>query len=224
MTVSSEPEASFKILAPSVSSPDPLAIARVQRVRKVALLTALVAIIGLAAVTGRTFWSDAAIEGFRAAGLVLIGVAIMGRAWCSLYIGGRKTAEIVDRGPYSVSRNPLYLFSFVGALGMGLQTGSLALAGLFVAIAVGVFFATVKREEAWLGAAFGETYDAYRARTPRFWPRFSGWRDVETLEIRPDRFLMTLADGSALLLAVPIFAALGWLHAMGWVDAVFRLP
>lgn len=224
MTASSEPEASFKILAPSVSAPDLSAIARVQRVRKVALFAALVAIIGLAAVTGRTFWSDAAIECFGAAGLVLIGVAIMGRAWCSLYIGGRKTAEIVDRGPYSVSRNPLYVFSFAGAMGMGLQTGSLTLAGLFVGIAVGVFFATVKREEAWLGAAFGETYAAYQARTPRFWPRFSGWRDVEMLEIRPDRFLMTLADGSALLLAVPIFAALGWLHTMGWVDAVFRLP
>jgi len=35
---------------------------------------------------------------------------------------------------------------------------------------------------------------------------------------------MTLADGSALLLAVPIFAALAWLQSMGWVNAVVRLP
>lgn len=223
MTVFLRPEAPVTAVNPGVPAPDPLAIARVQRIRKVALLAALLAAIGLAAFTGPS-WSTATIDGFRTAGLVLIGVAIIGRAWCSLYIGGRKTAEIVDRGPYSVSRNPLYLFSFAGAFGMGLQTGSLALAGLFVAIAIGVFFATVKREEAWLGAAFGETYAAYRARTPRFWPRFSSWRDVETLEIRPDRFLMTLADGSAFLLAVPIFAALAWLQAMGWVNAVVRLP
>jgi len=223
MTVSLRPEAPVTIVSPGVPAPDTLAIARVQRIRKVALLAALLAVIGLAAVTAPS-WSTATIGGFRTAGLVFIGVAIVGRAWCSLYIGGRKTAEIVDRGPYSVSRNPLYLFSFAGALGMGLQTGSLTLAGLFVTIAVAVFFATVKREEAWLGAAFGDTYAAYMAQTPRFWPRFSGWRDVETLEIRPDRFLMTLADGSAFLLAVPIFAALAGLQAMGWVNAVVRLP
>ena len=55
-------------------------------------------------------------------------VCIVGRAWCSLYIGGRKKAEIVDRGPYSISRNPLYVFSFMGAFGVGAQTGSVTLA------------------------------------------------------------------------------------------------
>lgn len=204
--------------------PDTKSLRTVQLIRKGVLLVAILAVVALAVFSATTQWPDAVRDGFRIVGLVLIGMAIVGRAWCSLYIGGRKTAEVVDRGPYSVTRNPLYVFSFVGALGMGLQTGSLVLTGLFVSAAIGVFYATVKREEAWLGAAFGETYAAYRRRTPRFWPRFSAWRDVDTLEIRPDRFLMTLADGSALLLAVPLFAAVAWLQSTGWVNAVISLP
>ncbi len=206
------------------AAPDAAVLRRVQLIRKAVLLAAILGVVALSVLTDRSVWPETIVQGFRIAGLVLIGISIIGRGWCSLYIGGRKTAEIVDRGPYSVSRNPLYLFSFVGALGMGLQTGSVVIAGLFVAIAIGVFYATVKREEAWLGTAFGEAYAAYRRRTPRFWPRFSVWQDVETLEIRPDRFLMTLADGSALLLAVPLFTAVSWLQSTGWVNAVVSLP
>jgi len=200
------------------------ALRTLQRVRKAVLLGAILAVVVLAVFTQGRLWSDDVHDAFRIAGVGLIGLAIIGRAWCSLYIGGRKAAEIVDRGPYSVSRNPLYLFSFVGALGMGLQTGSLVLTGLFVLIAVTVFHATVKREEAWLRAHFHDAYDAYCQITPRFWPRVSAWRDVETLEVRPDRFLLTLKDGAALLLAVPLFAFVAYAQSVGWVHAVIVLP
>jgi protein-S-isoprenylcysteine O-methyltransferase Ste14 len=208
----------------TVSAPDGDVLRRVQLIRKGVLLAAIIGLLALSVLSDRAYWSEATTNGFRMAGLGLIGLSIIGRAWCSLYIGGRKTAEIVDRGPYSLTRNPLYVFSFIGALGMGLETGSLVLTALFVVVAVGVFYATVKREEAWLAAAFGATYAAYRLRTPRFWPRLSAWRDVETLEIRPDRFLMTLADGSALLLAVPLFAAIGWMQSTGWMNVAVSLP
>lgn len=204
--------------------PDAQSLHTLQLIRKGVLAVAILAVVVLAVFTGERLWSDAVHAAFRAAGLMLIGIAIVGRAWCSLYIGGRKAAEIVDNGPYSVTRNPLYVFSFIAALGMGLQTGSLVLAGLFLLIAVGVFFATVKKEEAWLQARFGHIYSEYRLRTPRFWPRFSAWRDLETLQIRPDRFVMTLKDGSVFLLAVPIFALVAWLQSIGWVNAVITLP
>ena len=34
-------------------------------------------------------------------GIVAILLAILGRMWCTLYIGGRKSAEVVRNGPYS---------------------------------------------------------------------------------------------------------------------------
>lgn len=197
---------------------------RVQLIRKAVLLGGIIAVVGLAAVTRSLGGETLAHEGLEAFGLGLIAVCIVGRAWCSLYIGGRKKAEIVDRGPYSVSRNPLYVFSFMGAFGMGAQTGSVTLAGLFLLVAVAVFHATVKREEAWLRGAFGPVYDAYVARTPRFWPDFSKWRDGDTLEVRPTFFLTTLRDGLVMLLALPLFESLEHIQDSGWLTTLFQLP
>ncbi|MEG0818380.1 MAG: isoprenylcysteine carboxylmethyltransferase family protein, partial [Brevundimonas sp.] len=100
---------------------------RVQKLRKLALLGGIVAVVALAFFTRSMGGETVLHEGLEAFGLALIAVCIVGRAWCSLYIGGRKKAEIVNRGPYSISRNPLYIFSFMGAFGVGAQTGSLTL-------------------------------------------------------------------------------------------------
>jgi len=163
-------------------------------------------------------------EGIESVGFIMIVLCVVGRGWCSLYIGGRKKAEIVSGGPYSLCRNPLYFFSFVGAFGMGAQTGSVVTALLFVLIAFAVFYVTVREEEIWLTATFGEPYLAYCARTPRFWPRFSKWRDTDTIEVRPVYFLTTLRDGLAFFLAIPIFEALEHAQNVGWVHVMFSLP
>lgn len=197
---------------------------RVQKIRKWVIGLCLMAVVCLALFTGTTGGEDVLHEGLESIGLGAIVVAIVGRAWCSLYIGGRKKAEIVDIGPYSVSRNPLYLFSYVAAFGVGAQTGTLTLALLFVAIAVGVFHFTIKREEAWLLNAFGEPYAAYMRRTPRYGPNFSRWRDNPLLEVRPRFFLTTLRDGLVFLLAVPIFEGIETLQSMGSVATLLHLP
>lgn len=151
-------------------------------------------------------------EGVEAVGLACIALAIGGRAWCSLYIGGRKKVEIVDRGPYSVTRNPLYDFSFIGAFGIGAQTGSLVVASAFALGAVAVFLRTVDREEAWLRETFGSAFDAYCAITPRFLPDFRKWRDEEELVVKPVFFLRTIRDGLTLLLAIPVMEGIEWLQ------------
>lgn len=197
---------------------------RVQKIRKWAVGLSLLVAVGLALVT-TTLWGDGQFhEGVEAFGLGAMVFAIVGRAWCSLYIGGRKKAEIVDTGPYSISRNPLYLFSYVGALGVGAQTGSVVMGLLFLVIAMVVFHFTVQREEAWLLNAFGDTYAAYMRRTPRFGPDFSKWKDEETLTVRPQFFLTTIRDGLVLLLAIPIFEAIEQLQAIGVLKVLLHLP
>ena len=202
-----------------------LDIQTVQRVRKGAILVALLALIGLSIVTQSIGGVDGNWhETVEAIGLGAIVLSIVGRAWCSLYIGGRKKAEIVDRGPYSISRNPLYVFSFFGAFGMGAQTGSLTIAGLFVLAAFLVLLLTVQREEAFLSREFGAVYAAYRARVPRFGPRFSLWRDESELTIRPAFFLLTIRDGLVFLLALPIFELIDMGQAQGWLRVFAHLP
>lgn len=47
---------------------------------------------------------------------VFLLVAALGRVWTSAYISGRKNHELVVNGPYSLTRNPLYFFSFFAYL------------------------------------------------------------------------------------------------------------
>lgn len=197
---------------------------RVQKIRKVVMLIGILGVVSVALLT-RSRWGDNEFhEAVEGVGLGLIIICIVGRAWCSLYIGGRKKTEIVDRGPYSISRNPLYVFSFIGAFGVGAQTGSVSLAALFLVVTVAVFWFTVRREEAWLSEAFGVPYAAYVAGTPRFGPDFSGWRDEGPLEIAPRFFLTTLRDGLVFLLAVPLFESVERLQEIGWLAPIFHLP
>ena len=206
-----------------MSAVEGLDLQKVQKIRKGALLFGLLGTVALTLFTAS--WGGHSLhEAVEAVGLAMIVACIVGRAWCSLYIGGRKKAEIVDRGPYSISRNPLYVFSFLGAFGVGAQTGSLVIASLFLLVAVGVFFLTVRREEAFLSGAFGQSYDDYCARTPRFGPDFSKWRDVDTLEVRPQFFLLTLRDGLVFLLAVPLFEGIEALQGIGWLQTLLHLP
>jgi protein-S-isoprenylcysteine O-methyltransferase Ste14 len=198
---------------------------RVQRIRKLAVLVALIGLMGASMVTQSIDGIDGEWhERVESMGLVAIVLSIVGRAWCSLYIGGRKKSEVVDRGPYSITRNPLYVFSYIGAFGIGAQSGSASVGAAFVLAAMVVFYMTVKREEAFLEREFGAVYAAYKARTPRFWPRFSLWRDEEQLTIRPALFVTTILDGLVFLLAIPLFELIDIGQASGWLQVMTYLP
>jgi len=202
-----------------------LDLGAVQKIRKVAVLVAILALVGLALVSQSAGGVDGEWhERVEAIGFVAMILSIVGRAWCSLYIGGRKKAEIVDRGPYSITRNPLYVFSYIGAFGIGAQSGSVTIGLGFVLAAMAVFYLTVKREEAFLEREFGAVYTAYKARTPRFWPRFSLWRDEEELTIRPSLFVTTIRDGLVFLLAIPIFELIDAGQAAHWLRILLHLP
>ena len=60
---------------------------------------------------------------FNIIGIFLLFVGILGRLYATLYIGGMKNSgsdgnSFISDGIYSVCRNPLYFFSFVGLLGI----------------------------------------------------------------------------------------------------------
>jgi protein-S-isoprenylcysteine O-methyltransferase Ste14 len=209
----------------TTTNPPALDLGAVQKIRKGAVLVALLALMGAALVTQSVGGVDGRWhEMVEAAGLAMIVFSIVGRAWCTLYIGGRKKADVVDSGPYSITRNPLYVFSFFGAFGVGAQSGSAAIACGFVLASLLIFRLTVAREEAFLSREFGERYEAYRARTPRFVPNFGLWRDTEELTVRPSLFLLTIRDGLVFLLAIPIFEMIDLAQAEGWLKVIALLP
>ncbi|AQR62485.1 hypothetical protein BZG35_13145 [Brevundimonas sp. LM2] len=182
-------------------------------------------LLGLALFTGSHWgegsWPRLPIETI---GLVLIVIAIVGRGWCSLYIGGRKATELVTTGPYSISRNPLYGFSFMGSLGVGLQSGSLLLGLVFLLAAMAIFLPLIAREESFLDYAMPRRFDAYRRATPLLWPRPSLWRTPEELTVRPSLFLRTLSDGLPFILAWPLFGGIDALQSGGLLPVLLRWP
>ena len=122
------------------------------------------------------------------AGLVLVGVATVGRLWCALYISGHKNTELITTGPYSLSRNPLYFFSLLGFAGIGFASETVTL-GIVLALAMLVGYPTViRREEDVLRERFGAAFEAYCARVPRFLFFFNGSATTETYTVNPRLF------------------------------------
>ncbi len=210
-------------MKPTTLAPPTIDIHTVQMARKLGLLVALAAFAVLF-FFGETRWPPTVHEGMRWLGAALIFVCISGRTWCALYIGGRKNYELVTTGPYSVCRNPLYVFSIIGAIGIGAQLGAVSVAILAGACAWLVHLLVVRQEERHLLAEQGEAYARYLAEVPRFLPRVSLWKNVDVLEVRTFAFARTFADACIFLAAIPGAAGLDFLHHIGVLRVLFRLP
>jgi protein-S-isoprenylcysteine O-methyltransferase Ste14 len=100
-------------------------------------------------------------------GYALVIACVVGRIWCSAYIGGYKNERVVDTGPFSIVRNPLYVFSFLGLIGIGLMTVRLSITAMLMAAFAFYYRQVVRREEGYLRARFGAAYEDYARRVPR---------------------------------------------------------
>ena len=127
-------------------------------------------------------------------GLILVGIATVGRLWCGLYISGRKSSTLVIHGPYSVSRNPLYFFSFLGAIGLGLATEIITLALLLSFSFLLSYRAVIRTEERFLEDKFGDSFRSYCATVPRFLPKWCQLNELETLDVAPKIFLRSVSE------------------------------
>lgn len=197
----------------------------VQAVRKAVLLVAI--LLGAAfVVVGDSRWASGTLahESIEWFGLILIVVCILGRTLCTLYIGGRKIESLVQIGPYSVSRNPLYFFSILGAIGAGAQLGSLVLAFATGFVVWLIFLIVIFKEEQVLTERFGAAYADYLAQVPRLFPRMTLWKDVEKIEGNPRLVRMTALDASVFLLSVPLAEGFEYLHDAGILPTWFILP
>jgi protein-S-isoprenylcysteine O-methyltransferase Ste14 len=156
-------------------------------------------------------------------GFILLIVAALGRVWCSIYISGRKNQELCTAGPYSLCRNPLYLFSFVGVIGFFVALQSL----LLCAVAMGLFLlyyrGVILSEEQRLAHLFGDSFEQYVQTTPRFFPAFSSFTTLEELKIAPRIIERGLREVVWFLLAIACIELIEMLHEQGHL-IYFRLP
>lgn len=157
-------------------------------------------------------------------GLLLVGVATVGRLWCSLYISGHKNTELITTGPYSMSRNPLYFFSLLGFAGIGFASETFTL-GLALALAMLAGYpAVIRQEEAVLRERFGAEFAAYCARVPRFLPRLSACVEPETYTVNPRLFRRSMLDVVWFIWFVGILEFVEALHEYHYVQPLIHLP
>lgn len=131
------------------------------RKRTFALFLGSVMLLALAATTARTFWW----------GLPLVFAGELVRLWSAGYL--TKMEKLVTAGPFALCRNPLYIGSFLINLGYLVMVNN----PVVIAIGIVVFWlfhgGAVVYEEGMLREMFGEDFESYCIRVPRFvpWPK-----------------------------------------------------
>jgi protein-S-isoprenylcysteine O-methyltransferase Ste14 len=132
------------------------------------------------------------------AGFIFVALSCLGRIWCSLFIAGHKDEVLVTTGPYALCRHPLYSFSLLGALGLGLTSRSALLCVLVVVFIAALVIYAASCEEQFLADAFPDEFKAYLAATPNKWLPKSGRAALPaTLDVRPVVFWKAFLDAGA---------------------------
>jgi protein-S-isoprenylcysteine O-methyltransferase Ste14 len=144
-------------------------------------------------------------------GCVMVGIASFGRVWCCVYIAGYKNDTLVTMGPYSISRNPLYVFNMIGGVGVGLVTETLLIPfGILVLFLL--YYPVIMKDEARrMIDLHGEEYRSYCKRTPLFVPKFSILYEPETYTVHTK------------IIKKNIFGALWFVWIVGIIELVEAL-
>lgn len=91
-------------------------------------------------------------------------------------------------------RNPLYLFSLCGALGVGFATETFTIPAI-IAVAFAFYYPfVISAEEKELAAVHGQEYAAYVKRVPRFWPRRLRIDEPGQYVVNPRAFRKSMFD------------------------------
>jgi protein-S-isoprenylcysteine O-methyltransferase Ste14 len=108
--------------------------------------------------------------------VLLSGTAIMLaglllRGWSAGYLA--KNQRLATGGPYSYTRNPLYLGSAVMGLGGAVAGRSWIIGVAFAAFFVLVYWPVMKREAQFLQGEFPEAFGTYAKQVPLFFPKLT---------------------------------------------------
>jgi protein-S-isoprenylcysteine O-methyltransferase Ste14 len=131
-----------------------------------------VAAVGILAV-GILDWNTFAIDHWLrlpiGGGLALAGLGLA--LWGVRTLGIHRTSglkeALVEARPYRFTRNPQYVGDIVLLLGWAILCNSLR-TWIVSAMAAAWFAMAPFTEEPWLRKQYGEAYDSYRSRAPRF--------------------------------------------------------
>jgi protein-S-isoprenylcysteine O-methyltransferase Ste14 len=157
------------------------------------------------------------------AGTVLVAAGIIGRLWCTVYIAGYKSNILVTVGPYSMCRNPLYFFSLLGMLGVGLASETFTIPLLMLLFYTIYYPFTISYEENKLQGMHGNAFIEYCKTTPRFWPSFKSFKEPAEYKVNPIIFRKSMFDASWFLILIGVMELAESLHDAGILPVNLKL-
>ena len=178
--------------------------------KRIILSRVLIVLLLVIQVVTPESWGDDSFLGraLEPLGIILLGFAALGRIWSSLFISGKKTHHLVMEGPYSIVRNPLYVFSFIGAVGAGICSENFLTLALIILLFLTYYPYVVRNEEEKLLTIHGQEFRNYANRVPRFIPKFSLYNCPEAVPIDTGRVRKALFDGFVFICIYPAFEIL----------------
>lgn len=183
-------------------------------------------LVGLAAVlaVSESAWEPTFMDALLfTTGCVLVAIGVVGRIWCTLYIAGYKTKTLVTEGPYSICRNPLYFFSFIGGLGVALTTETLVVPAVVAAAFAAYYPLIVRKEEERLAEVHGAEFAAYRQAVPAFIPDLRLLREAETYPVNAVVFRRHISDALWFLWFVALIELVEKFHELDILPVHFHL-
>src|ERR1700688_2237459 len=104
--------------------------------------------------------------------MVLGSIVVLPGLWIRALASGhvRKNEALATSGPYSYTRNPLYLGSLLIGISFAVAARSWWVGVLLVAMFFAIYLPVIRDEEAFLRQKFPE-FEDYARRVPRMFPR-----------------------------------------------------
>jgi protein-S-isoprenylcysteine O-methyltransferase Ste14 len=156
-------------------------------------------------------------------GMCLASVGAFGRIWSNLFISGYKSKQLITTGPYSLCRNPLYFFSAVGMVGIGLATETLSIPLLLIMFFAAYYPTIIGREEQRLLIRHGESFAIYCCQTPAFWPEWSRYSEPDIYVMQPRAMRKNLADAFWFVALAAIVHVEAHLAGLSGIPTLFNL-
>lgn len=157
-------------------------------------------------------------------GFLLIGICTFGRLWSSVYISGYKDDSLITVGPYSIVRHPLYLFSFIGATGLGFASESIIVIIMLPVLFLIYYKPVMLSEEEKLKEIYGQEYVNYMKKRSRLIPNFSLFYEPETYLIKSRTFRKSFLDVMWFFIFFMILQFIEKIHHIGIMPVLFTLP
>ena len=169
-------------------------------------------------------WTDESIWDFiiEWSGYIFLLIGIGIRIWSTLYIGQRKSRELITDGPFSICRNPLYIGTLLVFTGVSLCFENLVLLAAGLIVLIPIHISVIFSEEKHLTKLFGQQYLEYKKRVPRFSLSFRNFHSRANIEV-PVRSIYRATGEAMLALTVPAIGDLiEILHANGILPILWR--